>query len=245
MHNPMIRNSSRAKRNGPLALLLASAVSIVFHLASWLGWQTAPTKPALIETPPQVIEVALTAPPAVKPLPVITPNLETPVQPPKQNIIKPKPKLTPKPIYKPKSIIKPTLPTLPTKPLMTQTAPEHLSNPIVTTPSKVTTKSTQPTTPVQEPLVKAIYSSPSLKNPPTHYPRIAQMRQWEGTVVLEIRVLANGSAGDVKIAHSSGHEILDDSAVEQVKSWRFTPAHKGEKTVDDWIRVPIIFKFKH
>jgi protein TonB len=95
-----------------------------------------------------------------------------------------------------------------------------------------------------ETLIKAAYSAPGLKNPPTRYPKIAQMRQWEGIVTLEVRVLADGSAGEVKIVNSSGHDILDESAVEQVKSWHFIPAHRGGKSVEDWVRVPISFKFK-
>ncbi|MDP2903370.1 MAG: energy transducer TonB [Methylovulum sp.] len=241
----MIRNPSSAGQNKYLALLLASAVSIALHLASWLAWQTDPVKPAPIETPPQVIEVTLVAPPSVKQPPVATPKPETPAEQPKQKPIKPKPKLPPKPSPKPKPLIKPVRQSVPPEPVKTNTAADPASKPIITAQSNVTAKSAQPSTPVQEPLVKAIYSSPSLKNPPTHYPRIAQVRQWEGTVILEIRVFANGSAGDIKIARSSGHEILDDSAVEQVKSWHFIPAHKGEKTVDDWVRVPITFKFKH
>lgn len=240
----MIQTLSSARRDPYPAALLASAVSIALHIGTWLTWQAAPAETTPVQTPPQVIEVALTAP-AVKQPPAAAPKPETPpeqAQQQKPAPKKPKPKAkqksTPKPASKPAQ--KPVLSPVPTPPDGTDTSADSAPKPTDTTPTKVAAKPSAPA-----PLVKAVYSSPSLNNPPTHYPRIAQVRQWEGTVILEIRVLANGSAGNVKIARSSGHEVLDDSAVEQVKTWRFIPAHQGDKTVDDWVRVPVTFKFKH
>lgn len=94
--------------------------------------------------------------------------------------------------------------------------------------------------PAFEPLAHATLP-PQLKSSPIHYPRIAQIRGLEGIVKLDVLVLANGSVGNVKMAHSSGSEVLDDSAIEQVKTWRFTPAHQGDQSVDGWIRVPLNF----
>jgi periplasmic protein TonB len=95
------------------------------------------------------------------------------------------------------------------------------------------------------PFVDANYRSPSLHNPPTRYPRLALEREWEGGVVLRVQVLANGSAGQVSINHSSGHDLLDDAAIEQVRNWNFLPARKGDQPVDSWVVVPIEFKLKH
>jgi len=242
----MIRILISDERNRYLPALLACAVSIALHAGTWLAWQTAPVKAKPVETPPQVIEVALTAPAAATPKPETPPEQPKKEDPAPKKPEKPKPqakpKLPPKPA--PKLIKKPAPLPVPTA-AATDTAVDSVPEPISTAQTNLVSKPTRPSAPTAEPLVKAVYSSPSLKNPPTHYPRIAQMRQWEGTVILEIRVLANGSAGDIKIIGSSGHEVLDDSAVEQVKTWRFIPAHKGDKTVDDWVRVPITFKFKH
>jgi len=240
----MIQIPTFARRDPYPAALLASAVSVALHIGTWLTWQAAPAEITPVQTPPQVIEVALTAP-AVKQLPAVAPQPETPPEqaqqqkPAPKKTEKPKPKTKkPKPPPKPVSTPaqKPVLSAVPTTPDNTDSAPK----PAGTAPTQAAAKPSAPA-----PLVKAIYSSPSLNNPPTHYPRIAQMRQWEGTVKLEVQVLANGSAGEVRIVGSSGHEILDDSAIEQVKTWRFIPAHQGDKTVEDWVRVPITFKFNH
>ncbi|MDO9103858.1 MAG: TonB family protein [Methylovulum sp.] len=244
----MIRHLTPTGNHRYPTALSAGAVSVTLHIAGWLLWQAASITAMPPETPPQVIEVALTGAPVSPQQPVIS-KPEPALQPPKQE--QPTPKKPEKP-EKPKHQVKQKLPAKPTpkpkpapkpEPVSTAATPTHETSP--TPPADIRTTPARPSAPVPEPLVKAAYSSPSLKNPPTHYPRIAQMRQWEGTVILEIRVLINGSAGDIKIARSSGHEVLDNSAVEQVKGWHFIPAHKGNQTVEDWVRVPIAFKFKH
>lgn len=229
-------------------ILAAIALSVCSHLVMWLSWQTKSNSLPPIVKPAQLIEVVLTTAPAAKSEPtVITkPALATePAKPqPPAIVAKPKPKpITPKPkpALKPKPLPIPTLPDVASVTPPVASVTEKAVN-VEPTPTKAES-ATPPA--VTESLVKADYKSPSLNNPPTHYPRIAQTRQWEGTVILEIRVLASGEAGEVKIVQSSGHEILDESAVEQVKAWHFIPAHKGDKSVDDWVRVPITFKFKH
>jgi protein TonB len=92
--------------------------------------------------------------------------------------------------------------------------------------------------------VEANYRSAALHNPPTRYPRLALERHWEGMVLLRVRVLANGTAGTVRIERSSGHEVLDESAGEQVKNWRFVPAREGNTPVDSWVIIPVEFKLK-
>ena len=80
-----------------------------------------------------------------------------------------------------------------------------------------------------------------LHNPRPEYPPMAKRREWEGRVILKVRVLASGSAGEVSVATSSGHDILDESALEAVKHWRFIPAKRGGQPVDSWVNVPLNF----
>jgi protein TonB len=80
-----------------------------------------------------------------------------------------------------------------------------------------------------------------LHNPKPEYPPMAKRREWEGRVILKVRVLASGTAGEVSIATSSGHDILDESALEAVKHWRFIPAKRGGQPVDSWVNVPLNF----
>lgn len=80
------------------------------------------------------------------------------------------------------------------------------------------------------------------KNPKPAYPTFARKRYWQGTVILAILVLENGTVGKVVIHKSSGHEMLDNSALQTVKTWRFVPAMKNGAPVPMEVQVPILFK---
>jgi len=82
------------------------------------------------------------------------------------------------------------------------------------------------------------------KNPPPEYPRIAQKRGYQGTVVLEVLVGRNGSVDDLRIFTSSGHAILDNAAMKSVKEWLFEPGKRGGETMDMWVRIPVRFELK-
>lgn len=49
------------------------------------------------------------------------------------------------------------------------------------------------------------------------YPRLAQLRQWQGTAVLQLELAAAGGLLAVRVLSSSGHEILDRQALEMVR----------------------------
>ena len=74
------------------------------------------------------------------------------------------------------------------------------------------------------------------------YPAVAIRRGHEGTVVLQVRVLANGDPAEVTVFRSSGHKILDKAAVRAVRKWKFVPAQRGFKTVSSTVKVPIEFR---
>ena len=63
-----------------------------------------------------------------------------------------------------------------------------------------------------------------LVHPRPPYPREARLSGWEGTVVLRILVDTEGQPAQVTIAASSGHALLDDSALATARAWRFSPA---------------------
>jgi protein TonB len=74
------------------------------------------------------------------------------------------------------------------------------------------------------------------------YPKIAQRRGWEGTVLLEVDVSENGRPRSVKVIGSSGRQLLDQAALRDVQSWLFNPATRDGKAVDSTMTVT--FKFK-
>lgn len=73
------------------------------------------------------------------------------------------------------------------------------------------------------------------------YPTLSLRYGEEGTVVLRVLVGADGRADQVKIHTSSGHKLLDRSALQAVQDWRFAPATNNGQPVSDWFLVPIPF----
>jgi protein TonB len=73
------------------------------------------------------------------------------------------------------------------------------------------------------------------------YPREAKRRREEGTVWLSIEVLEDGSVGQISVSQSSGHELLDEAALDAVKRWQFTPARVEGRFVRSEGRLPIEF----
>jgi len=63
--------------------------------------------------------------------------------------------------------------------------------------------------------------------------------------MLRVQVRADGSAGEVQIAQSSGFPMLDDAAKSAVQNWRFHPATLDGKPITEWFRVPINFKLSN
>jgi protein TonB len=84
---------------------------------------------------------------------------------------------------------------------------------------------------------------PSLSdgNPLPVYPIIARRRGLEGQTLLKVEVSATGSA-NVSLVRSSGHEVLDSSALAAVKDWRFRPATKNGVSVAGELAVPVTFR---
>jgi len=81
-------------------------------------------------------------------------------------------------------------------------------------------------------------------NPPPVYPAVARRRSYEGTVVIDVLVDRQGRAAQVKIAHGSGYEILDRSALKSVKQWRFEPGRRFGQPVEMWVQVPVRFSLE-
>jgi protein TonB len=88
------------------------------------------------------------------------------------------------------------------------------------------------------------YRANYLNNPRPAYPMAARRMGWEGRVVLNVEVLAEGACGGISVFQSSGHEVLDDAALRTVKGWRFVPASRAGHPVTQWFKVPIQFSLK-
>ena len=92
------------------------------------------------------------------------------------------------------------------------------------------------------PMTAASYSIGMLGNKPPDYPERARRNEFEGRVLLRVKVSAKGTSETIAVKTSSGYDLLDEAARAAVKAWRFTPAKRGGIAVASTIDVPIVFR---
>lgn len=166
-----------------------------------------------------------------------------PMAPPAPQAPAPAPK--PEPVVK-KSVPKPT--PLP-KPAPTDSKTAISQQQPVATPA--TTSEVQSTTPpagADKPAPAAVvppsFNAAYLNNPPPAYPAASKRYGEQGIVMLDVYVLADGTAGKVSVQKSSGFPRLDNAALEAVKQWKFVPAKRLGETVAAPVTVPVRFDIK-
>ena len=71
-------------------------------------------------------------------------------------------------------------------------------------------------------------------NAPPPYPAMARRMGDEGEVRLDVHVGPDGWVTDVRLKKSSGSRLLDQTAIDTVKKWRFSPATVDGKPVAEW-----------
>ena len=77
------------------------------------------------------------------------------------------------------------------------------------------------------------------------YPESARRRGIEGTVLLKMRITAQGRVEDVQVVRSAGYPDLDESAIEAVRRWRFEPARRnGEPVAEEAVLLPVVFQLQ-
>lgn len=130
-----------------------------------------------------------------------------------------------------------TVPAAEPAPVLLVVAPPALE-PVQETP---TAPEPAPPAAAEAPRFNAAY----LNNPPPAYPAAARRRGQEGRVLVRAEVLADGRCARVELRQGSGHELLDQAALDAVRKWRFVPARQGDQTVTAWVDVPIAFKLNN
>lgn len=80
--------------------------------------------------------------------------------------------------------------------------------------------------------------------PAPRYPREAQRRRAQGTVLLRVHVGTDGRPRDIDLVEGSGFRELDRAAADAVRRWRFAPAMRGGQPVEGTVQVPITFDLK-
>jgi len=198
------------------------------------------------------------------PKPEVKPKIEPKVPP------KPQPKAIPKPAAeKPAPVAKPTAPKPApiSPPVLATTRPSPSPALSVQAPTPIAAPgpvSAPAKSPVSAPSASAKPAPKPVEddggeggdggNAPPHchstpkpeYPRAAKSRHIEGSVKLKVKIGPGGTIEQVTVDTSSGHEMLDNAAIQTVQSsWGCSPAKRNGKAVTGEVRVPINFKLQN
>lgn len=218
----------------------------------WAGNQWVPV------SPPQAIEVMLVEMPEDQNPTAALIQVQAPPQTPaQQRPVLPKPPAAQmQPVMQPKAKLEPAKPSPPapeqtaeinTGEKSTQAPPNPIKNtpaPIVQTtaePNKSATTAADTSREVSPARVDARYAS---TNPRPQYPSMARRLGQEGTVVLEVIVSIEGLAKSVRIQESSGHELLDQAALQAISKWKFVPAKRGELPIEQKLTTRWTYKLE-
>lgn len=207
---------------------------LVLSLHLWAAIGLLQSAEPIAKAQPMLMEVSLISAPSQQAAaaPIAQPK---PVEPKKQLVkksLKKKKPVTRKPMTLPKP--QPMADELLPVPSMTESEPLPIAT---NATSNVSSKTTADTAPFTEANFNANYGS----NPKPKYPGIATSRGWEGSVRLLVKVSAEGDSEQVTVQRSSGHEVLDEAAIEAVEKWKFIPAKRGDTPVPSSVIVPINF----
>ena len=242
------------------AAVVAYLLAILLHVGVWHLYKVMPPRPP--EPEPLFIEATLVS---------AQPKLATAASAPPQAVVKPPPiprpvhkveKPTPKIIAKPKPAPKPNpapKPVAKRLPIPEPQAEPDYSPATIQKPAREA-ESTSTGTPgaATDEAPRAAQKAPpapiqNTEYRPGHfggfgrsnYPRTAKENGWEGTVRLKVHIQADGDIGEVIVIESSGHDMLDEAAVNMVKEGHATPARRGDKPVDSWVVVPYRFHLEN
>jgi len=230
----------------------ALAVSLVVHAAAMTlslpaarlaAFEApAPLQVRLLEPPP--------APPAIelrKPLPPVA--------------ARPRQQSAPKVVEAPKVVQAPKVVEAPKVMQPPQAVAEEVPEPVTAPITEPVIAA--PTTPPPPPPV-AVYAPAAPPAPPVpaaellasygktisqalarykEYPRIAQMRGWEGSLTMQLRVAPSGHLLDAALRTSSGHPVLDEQALAMAaRAKRFPEPPEGLRDGEIVVLVPVVFR---
>ncbi len=186
------------------------------------------------------------------------PEQPKPIKPPKpepiKKIVEAKP--TPKPITKTVEAPSPIQ--------QTESPPTEVVKPqpnvIAVVPTENSIPTTKVATPVVEPPKPVEHSQAEVDNAlgeygsalgraiakHKQYPRIAQMRGWQGDVLLDLKLDGNGKVLSAAVQQSSGFDALDKQALEMVrKASPFPAPPEALRSRTFNITVPVSFKLEN
>jgi periplasmic protein TonB len=201
----------------------------------------------IVKEIPQVLSIEIQKPQPPPPAPA--PKIPEPEPPKPEPIKEVKPKLIPKPIPKPMDLPSPVQQVAPPPAVDKVVAIEPAPN---SKPAEFVAPEPVPEPPPPPPQVNlddAIgeYAGTLGRAIAKHkqYPRIATMRGWQGEVLLDLKIDGSGNVLSAKVRESSGHDALDNQALEMVrKASPFPAPPEALRSRSFNITVPVSFKLE-
>ena len=80
------------------------------------------------------------------------------------------------------------------------------------------------------------------RHPQPTYPPEARQAGMEGTVLVWLRVSADGKVMEVRLERTSGHMILDHAALRFAYTVRLQPARQGATPVEGEAKLPVVYR---
>jgi periplasmic protein TonB len=223
--NAVFARNARTSRVAGIAFVVAMHALLVVAI-----WHATPAQRVLANAAPVIVRLLSPEPPAPPerrpppPPPKVAPKSKPADPAPRQTFVPPIEPLVP--------------PAVPTSPITTVTEPPPaMKNEVPAVEIAAPAAPSAPPAPTTPPRFDADY----LKNPAPAYPPIARRNGEQGRVLLRVLVAPDGTTQDIVLKTSSGHERLDQAALDTVRQWRFVPARVGREAVAAWVVVPISF----
>lgn len=191
-----------------------------------------PLEVALITAPEPAPMTTDPTPEAAKPPEPMPVAAKPPPPPPKPQKVKPTPTPPKRVAPSPAPVALAPAPTEPS----TNTVAAEPAPPAAPAAAKVAEVAAPPPAPPNpEPVREPPRADASWSgNTPPPYPALARRMGEQGEVRLDIQVAMDGTVSDIRLKVSSGSTLLDQTAMETVRKWRFRPATVGGKAVAEW-----------
>ena len=232
---PSLHNDDDAAYRQPLSPAMRGvvlALVIFFHVGG--AW-------ALMQIQPNRLEVADIASMEVRMVPAEQ------LTPPQPELNTPPSEDTPPPEFpKLESMIQPPLPDLPPPTFPVQAPPPKPKPPPPKpkpAPQVTTTATPQAAAPAAPagPKTASVSQVAWITPPSPIYPARSRRASEQGTVTIKVLIDATGRPTEVSVQGSSGHSLLDESAVSAVRAARARPYSEGGIPQPVWRTVPIVF----
>lgn len=210
-----------------------------------------------IKIPPP-LQVSLAQPKSLENKP--TPEKEKTPEPPKPEVKKsepPKPEVKKEPLPVPDKtpttvpLNKPPVSVKPKEEQVTEINPKPETNPtrVITKAADTPQETKTVNAPSPEKITAATNDYSSLLAAAIakykQYPKIAQMRGWQGLIIIELQLNPQGGVIYSQIKKSSGYDVLDQEALEMIKrASPFPQPPEALRTKNFTVLVPISFKLE-